>query len=270
MRFIHLFLAILVFVSFSWAIEVIEPIIIKDVSDGQTIGLGEIGPGQTIPVSIHPKVYAGGKFGSGGRYDFARVVQLPFGWKAEDSKIYGDPLQVKITADKNSPEGEYETKITVYDEGNGELLENITFTAKIKIIHDVLDVSVSPYSITVGPGQPARYSILITNKGTASDVFNVYTSGVPRWVFEKPVLVPAMSSKTVIYEITESEEERYFPEITVESTSSSLIKQKEEVIFTVQPNLLSDFKSTNHGILVFPVFEAPAYAFAGLISNLWE
>jgi len=73
----------------------------------------------------------------------------------------------------------------------------------------------------------------------------------------------------VIYEISENEEARYVPNIKVVSSSSDLITYEQKVIFVVQSNLLSDFKATNHGIFIFPIFEAPAYALAGLISNLW-
>jgi len=265
----YLLVMILVLASFSWAIEIIEPKIAKDITDDSVLDIGTIGPGQTISVAIHPKVYDGGKFGTGGRYDFATVEGLPFGWKGKNSKIYGDPLQVEITADKNAAEGEYSAKITAHDENNGEMLGTVAFTVKVKIVHDVLDTSVSPSSITVGPGQPARFAITVTNKGTASDVFIVSATGVERWIFEKPVYVPAMSSRTVVYEITENEEERYFPDIKIVSASSEIIQEDHKVVFSVQPNLLSDFKAANHGIFIFPIFEAPIYALAGLISNLW-
>lgn len=255
--------------SLSSAIDILGPISADGISEGDIVDLGTIGPGQTASVLINPIVNTGGKFGSGGRFDFATVANMPYGWRGKESKLYGDPLQVEITADKNAPEGEYTTMVIIQDEGNGEMLGNATFIAKIKVVHDVLDVSVSPKSITSGPGQPARFVISITNKGTASDVFRVQASGVERWVFEKPVLVQPMTTKTVVYEISEMEEETYTPEISVVSTSSNLIQKTEKVTFTVQPDLLSDFKATNHGILVFPVFEAPVYAIAGLISNFW-
>jgi hypothetical protein len=269
MKQLTIILALFILASVVFPLQVVEPAV-KEISDGDTIFIGTIGPGQTISIGIHPKVYTGGKFGEGGRYDYATVDKLPTGWKGKNSKLYGDPLQVEITAEKNAPEGEYTAEITVQDEDNGEKLGQVKFKVKIKIVHDVLDVDVTPTSMTVGPGQPARFAITITNKGTASDVFNVKADGVERWIFEKPVHVPKMSSKTIVYEITESEEETYFPVISVVSTSSPLIHQEQSVVFKVQPDLLSDFKATNHGILIFPIFEAPVYSLAGLISNLWN
>lgn len=269
MRQLNIILAFFVLMAPLFALQVVEPVV-KEISEGDTIFLGTIGPGQTISIGIHPKVYTGGKFGEGGRYDYATVTSVPTGWKGKNSKLYGDPLQVEITADKNAPEGEYIAEIAVQDEDNGEKLGEVKFKVKIKIIHDVLDVNVAPSTMTVGPGQPARFAITITNKGTASDVFNVKTEGVERWIFEKPVLVPRMSSKTIVYEITEKEEETYLPKISVISTSSPLIHKEQSVVFKVYPDLLNDFKATNHGIMIFPIFEAPIYSIAGLLSNLWN
>ncbi|MBI5051271.1 hypothetical protein HZC08_00785, partial [Candidatus Micrarchaeota archaeon] len=68
---------------------------------------------------------------------------------------------------------------------------------------------------------------------------------------------------------TESEEEKYTPTIKVVSTSSDLIKAEQQVSFSVSSNILADFKATNHGTLMFPLFEMPLYAIAGLISNFF-
>lgn len=264
--FVMLLLAL---ASLSFSIGIISPVVVSNVQEGAELNLGVIGPGQTISLSISPYALEGGKFGQGGRYDYATVGGLPFGWKAKNSKLYGDPLQVDITADPNAEEGEYTALVTVVDENNAEMLGETTFTVKIYITRDVLDMTVTPSSVTVGSGQPARYAITITNKGTASDVFKVNTEGVDRWIFEKHVFVPANSSKTVVYEISENEQARYMPLITVVSTSSPIIQEQQRVVFNVQSDLLSDFKAANHGIFVFPIFEAPAYAIAGLLSNLW-
>jgi hypothetical protein len=269
MRHSYLLILLLALAQFAFALEVLSPVVVNNVQENSVLELGAIGPGQTISLEINPHLKEGGKFGQGGRYDYATVSGLPFGWKAKDSKLYGDPLQVEISADPNAEEGNYTAKVTVHDENNGESLGEISFLVQVKITRDVLDMVVSPTSQTVGSGQPARYAITITNKGTASDVFIVSTEGVDRWIFEKHVFVPAQSSKTVTYEISENEQARYVPLIKVVSTSSPIIHKEERVVFNVQSDLLSDFKATSHGIFVFPIFEAPAYAIAGLLSNLW-
>lgn len=255
-------------VPLSFSIQTIEPVAME-VADGGTIDLGVMGPGQTMPLVIHPIVYNGGKFGKGGRYDIAIVTEVPKGWKGENSKLYGKPLQVGISAAKNAPDGTYYAKIVVSDENNGELLGNITITAKIRITRDIMESSVTPKTASVGPGQPAKFLITIRNKGTASDLYVVSSEGVKRWAFRKYVHMPPLSTKTIAYEVTENEEESYYPTIKVVSNSSVVISAEHNVSFTVSSNLLYDYKATNYGVLIFPTFELPIFGLAGLLSNLY-
>lgn len=248
--------------------QIVSPVEI-DVQEGDIVYLGEIGPGQTIDVMIYPKVEEGGILGKGGYYDIAKATKLPPRWESEESKLYGNPLQVTITAPPYAKQGEYSTRITVIDEMNGEELGNITFIAKVKITWDVLDAEITPTEQTVGPGQPAKFTITITNKGAASDVFEVSSEGMKRWEFKKAVFVPAKSSKTIFYEIAGDEEELYKSEIKVVSLASDRIHKEQNITLVIQPDLISDFKATNHGIVVFPIFEAMIYSLAGLISNFF-
>jgi uncharacterized membrane protein len=95
--------------------------------------------------------------------------------------LYQNPLQITITADPDAPEGDYAVTIAVIDEANGEKLGNVTFYAKVKITWDVMNFDVSPSYVIVGPGQPARFGITITNLGSTSDVFQVSSVGSKRW-----------------------------------------------------------------------------------------
>ena len=258
----------LLLLSLSFSITVISPVT-QDVSEGDIIDLGTIGPGQTVSILVDPIVTTGGIYDIGGTYDMAVAHDLPRGWIAEGSKLYQNPLQVPITADPNTSEGNYSAKVTVIDEYNGEELGNVTFTVKVRITWDVMDFDVSPTYRSVGPGQPARFSITIINKGSTSDVFEVSAIGPKKWEFKKPVFVPAMSTKTASYEIVGYEEETYRTTIKVVSLASSNIAGEKNVTIFVHSNLLGDFKATNNGVIIFPIFEMPIYALAGLISNLF-
>ncbi|MEK6982464.1 MAG: hypothetical protein AABX38_06025 [Candidatus Micrarchaeota archaeon] len=263
------FLAIFVLLfSVSFAIELIQPIKAQ-LKGAETIDLGKIGPGQTIFVSIEPKVITGGKFDKGGQYDQAVVTALPPNWKAKNSKIYGNPLQVEITADENAKEGVYSAEITTIDQNYGEQLNNVSFKVRVQITKDVLETSITPTEITVGPDQPARYVITITNKGSAADVFEVSSEGIKRWEYKKPVYVAAQSTKTVFYEITNREEESYKVTLKVKSKASSLIQKDTNITLNVRTDILADYKATNNGVLIFPFFENIVYSFAGLLSNLF-
>ena len=261
-------LTMLVLMTLVSGIQVLEPTE-KEIGEGSEVYLGEIGPGQTIQVTIEPRVTTGGILGKGGDYDLATVTKLPDEWKFEKSKLHGKPLQVTITADKYAPEGNYTVDITVIDEFNGEELGNVTFKGRVDITWDVLDVEIAPKNVKVGPGQPAKFEITIHNKGTTSDVFEISSVGMKRWEFTKTVFVSGKSSKTIPYEMTAYEEEEYEAKVTVASMASDIIQHTEDVTVVVSSDVMGDYKATNNGVLLFPLFEAPIYALAGLISNLF-
>ena len=258
---------LILFLSSSFAINLIFPSA-KEIHNGDTIDLGVIGPGQTVFLRLDPKITEGGKYGTGGEYDQATPLHLPESWNGKPSNLYGNPLQVEITAPPHAQEGEYTADVFVEDTNNDEL-PALSFKVKIHVTWDVMDVDVSPSYISVGPGHPAQYQITIRNKGTASDVFEVKSSGLKRWQFKRYVYVPAQSAKIISYELVESEEETYNPTITVVSTASDIIKEERQVGFQVSSDLTSDFKATNHGVIIFPIFENIVYSFMGLVSNLF-
>jgi hypothetical protein len=269
MRPIAVFIAIFAFAAIACAVPVqMTAPLQQSVDNGDSVFIGTIGPGQTLEVRMDPLVTGGGIYGTGGQYDFAGVANLPAGWNSEPSKLYGNPLQVKITADKSAPEGEYQADVIVVDENNGEKLGNVTFRVRINVTWDVLDMDVSPTQATVGPGQPAQFEITVTNKGSASDTYTVNASGVKQWDFVKQVYVPAKSSRTIPYEIAGNEEETYTPGISVVSVSSDIIHKDANVTLSVKSGLIGDYRATSHGTLLFPIFEGPIYALAGLLGAL--
>lgn len=265
MAFGKIALSLTVFASLFYAIPMLEPFQ-KEIANGEEIDLGEIGPGQTISISMDGRPKTGGMYGVGGAYENATVTELPEGWVFKGSDWAGIPLQVKITADKYAPEGEYRAKIEVLDEMY-EGLQNITFFVKIKITHDVLDASLDSAKKEVLAGQPARFYISVTNKANAGDVFSVSSATVPKWSFKKSVYVPAKSSKTIYYEIASEEEERYFPTISIVSEASPMINKTLNATVDVSSSLFADYKATNNGMLFFPAMSGIIYALAGIISN---
>ncbi|MBU0591171.1 hypothetical protein KKF81_04985 [Candidatus Micrarchaeota archaeon] len=259
--------SLLFLLNCSFAVNIISPVN-QDVKNGDIIDLGAIGPGQTVSFLIDPIVTSGGVHDIGGTYDTAQATGLPVGWSSEKSKLYQNPMQVTITAAPAAPEGMYYANITIMDEYDGEQLGNVTFIAKVRITWDVLEVDVSPDYYEVGPGQPARFSITVTNKGSASDVFQISSVGAKKWEFQKPVFVPAKSSKVIYYEIAGYEEEVYTPKIKVVSLASDIISSEKNVTIAVRSGLFGDYRATNNGAVVFPIFELIIYSFAGIISNL--
>jgi hypothetical protein len=262
-------LVLLLLLSSSFALDIVSPSAVG-VKDGGVIDLGTIGPGQTVSILIDPIEKEGGLHGQGGQYDEALAMDLPKGWTSEDSKLYQNPLQVTITADPDAPEGNYTARVRVVDENNGELLGNVTFEVKVRVTYDVMDFDVSPTYKTVGPGQPARFELKIRNKGSTSDVFQVSATGAKRWEFVKPVFVPAQSTKTFYYEIVADEEETYKTTLKAVSMASDKIADERNVTLFVQSNLIGDYRAANNGVIVFPIFEAPIYSAAGLVSSVLD
>jgi hypothetical protein len=260
--------SVLLILCLSHSIGVVSPVN-QEVKTGDVIDLGTIGPGQTVSIQIDPLVSEGGIHGIGGQYDYAIAEDLPRGWTSKQSKLYQNPLHITITAEPEALPGNYSAKIRVVDEYDGEQLGNITFDAQVEITYDVMDFNVTPAYLEVGPGQPARFTISIANKGSTSDVFQVSALGPKRWEFKKPVFVPAMTTKTIHYEIVGEEEETYRATISVVSLASDNIAGEKNVTLFIKPSLIGDYKATNNGVMVFPIFEAPIYSLAGLISNLF-
>ncbi len=267
-RPLFLFLA-LATLSFSATVVTVVSPQAGEVRNGDIVDAGAIGPGQTLSIQVDREVIAGGIHGAGGRMDLAVADNLPPGWASQPSELYQQPLHMTVTAGPDTPPGDYAFTVTVIDENNGEQLGNVTFTCRVRVTWDVMDFSVSPERLAVGPGQPARFAITVSNKGSASDAFQVSATGSRNWDFRKPVFVSARSMKTIYYEVVGQEEDAYSPTIKVVSMASDNIAAEKNVTITVRSDLFGDWKAANHGALLFPVFEAPVYALAGLISNFF-
>ena len=239
------------------------------VSDGSVISIGVVGPGQTFALSADPKLSTGGKYGIGGAYDQLFVTSLPEGWTATPSQLYADPLQAEVTVPRDAADGEYLVGYTLWDEAGDEGLgPNVTFTANVTVSRDVMDMKVDPQSISVGAGQPARYTITILNKGIANDIFTVSSSGVHDWEFSRTVYIQSGTSKSLSYEVVGNEEADYTVLLSARSASSDLISSQSEVGLHVNTDLFSDYRAVNRGVLLFPLTEAPLYFATGLISNI--
>ncbi len=260
--------AILSCISLSFAITVVSPIS-ADVESGSQINVGVVGPGQTFAVGVEPNVATGGKYGLGGAYDQLSAYKLPPGWASTPSKLYGASLQADITVPKDAANGEYVAGLSLWDEaGNGGLGENFTFTVKVTVNRDVMDMKVEPAAISVGAGQPARYAITVVNKGIANDIFTIGSTGVRNWEFRRAVYIPSGTSKTLTYEIAGDDEADYKVNVWARSSSSDAISSNRVVSLRVNTDLFSDYRAVNHGVLLFPLPVAPVYFAAGLISNI--
>jgi len=265
---IALFIALSLSLSFGTSISILAPYPMT-ISDYEEYNLGTIGPGQTISLSVEPKTTTGGIYGNGGRWDMLNITRPPLDWTTEPSKNMGDPLEVRLTAPKDAAPGDYTALVTITDENNAEHLGEMTFRAKVTVDPDVIDMDVTPTYTNIGANQPARFLITITNKGAASDVFEVSSAGIRDWDFKKTIYVGSKQTKQLSYEVAGAEEQTLHAQIKARSLSSDLIQKNQNVTIKVETDLISDYKASTRGLLVFPIIEQPVYSLMGLLSNLF-
>ncbi len=258
---------IFLFIPLLFSLQMIEPFN-TTVHNGDIFEFGYMGPGQTFSISINPKVTSGGIQNLGGYYDLAYITNIPYGWKTKKSDLYGNPLFVTLTSPQNAKNGEYIFYVNVVDEGDKEKLGNITFKGKIKITRDVFDVKIKKEKQYLTK-KPARLYITVINKVNTGDVFIVKSDNIKRFPFYVEKYIAPNSSQTFIYEINSEEEEQYKPIFIIYPKSAiSLNKTFEETMY-IEPDPITDLKSINKGILIFPIMDSIIYSIAGLLANLF-
>jgi len=249
------------------SIELYEPK--AHVFEGEQIVYGSVGPGQTFTVQINPIVLSeNGEFL--GQWDMASTTLLPDGWSSQPSRLYDKPLIVEITTPSDAKEGRYYVSIIVEDEkGQENIGDSIEFSLVIDVLHDVLQMSIEPKELKAGATQPAKFEVTLTNLGSAKDVFTINAWGVKDWEFEKKIYLQPGAKKSFTFEVVGNDEASYDVNFHVVSDSSKLIYDDSKVKLHVHTNLISDYKSTSHGVLLFPLFSSPIYSISGLIGLLF-
>ncbi|MBI4399155.1 hypothetical protein HY570_00250 [Candidatus Micrarchaeota archaeon] len=248
-------------------LELVEPVN-KLIKNGDTVYLGVAGPGQTVFLVANSRVTSGGSNNLGGRWDQIEVRSLPEGWNAEPSLLYEQPMITRITISPNASDGEYEIVVVAIDEGDKEKIgNNVQFIAKVNVSKEVMQVDISPKVIVTGASQPASYVITVRNYGVAADTFEVSSRGVPLWNFTKSLYIGPGSERSINYEITGNEEKEWDVYLKVRFGTTDLMTHEEKVRLVVNTNLISDYKATARGYLIFPLIEWPIYAVTGFLSN---
>ncbi|MFH1780329.1 MAG: hypothetical protein ABH803_04300 [Candidatus Micrarchaeota archaeon] len=266
----YLLFVLLLASTLTAVLEVSSPIK-KTVSvQGEEVFLGVIGPGQTIELvadrSSGIKAVTSADGTGIAKWDHLVAVDLPSGWTSQPSKFYEQPMRLFITADAHAPDGDYFVSVRSLDEyeGAGTLL----FKAKIKISRNVLDVSLFQNDLSTGAGQPAVFFVRLSNKGVASDAFEISLLDLPQaWVYSKKVLVPLESEVLVPYELIAEEDGEYDFDFNVESLSSREINVKKKAVLRVEASLEQDLRAISKGALLFPSGEQIVYALLGFFYS---
>jgi hypothetical protein len=273
MKKLALLLMLLACISASFALfaTVKEPVS-QTLYVRNSMQLGNAGPGQTIYLVVDRGTDGGNcpnDYCTDG-WDTVVATKLPSGWLVEPSPYYENPMKVKIKIAPDAYDGQYNLTLVAVDEGNYNGLGNMTFYAIVNVSRDVFEISVDPTRVETGVGQPALYNIRIRNTGAASDPFEIKAreGDLPAWNFKKSVLVNYGSERVIPYEVVLDEENVKVFNIEVTSLSSPLINKDMSVVIDSKSSLVTDWKATTHGVLIFPALEQLIYGLVGLLSGL--
>jgi hypothetical protein len=268
-------LILLITVANATYLNIDEPIPAKElIENSSPLNIGVAGPGQTVYIVADRST-----IGSDGQYhevgwDRLRIIDVPPGWTTEDSPWYETPMKAKIRIAPDAADGVYAFKAVAEDEGNLDGLGNITIEVNVTVSKNVFTVDIVPDEVESGVGEPAIYYIEIENAGAASDTFSITSTGVPAWRFRKDVLVPhAMdvmlpARKIIPYEVVSNEETASDVYLNITSLSSDQITMGKTVKLRATPSLISDYRATDHGLLVSPLIEYPIYSLVAFLSKL--
>ncbi len=252
-----------------------EPIESKGMVENSTpLNIGVAGPGQTVYIVAERATVGPDNNMHDPGWDRLRIIDVPPGWATEDSPWYETPMKAKIKIAPNAADGAYTFKAVAEDEGNMKGLGNITIDISLNVSKDVFTIDVTPREVETGVGEPAIYYIDIDNAGAASDTFSITSRGLPAWRFRKDVLAPHAvqvtlpARKTIPYEVVSNEQTDTEIYLNVTSLSSDQISKEFKVRLIARPSLISDYKATAHGLLVFPLIENSIYSLIAFLSKL--
>lgn len=264
MRFL-LFIFLLFYLSFS--LNLISPLN-KPINNNSIYYVGQIGPGQAISFVMEREVKTGGKFGTGGYYDYAYAFSLPENWTSKPSPLYANPLQVIIKSPQDAKEGIYIVGIALVDEKNIEQLGILKFYAKLNVTYNVMDTSIDNIFKEVGEGQPVRYKIKLYNKADVGDIFVVESNIGQNYIY-KEFYIPPKSFYTTSIELFFLNEGEYKGIIRIFSKSSPKnIKKEIPIKIRVKNSFISDLFSLEKGVLLFFSHEQLIYSSLNILGYL--
>ncbi|MBI5635631.1 hypothetical protein HY993_01560 [Candidatus Micrarchaeota archaeon] len=238
-----------------------------------SISLGVAGPGQTLELTAgtdtgeqSANLSTEGKIAN---WNVLRIIpsSLPSGWMNEDSQEFSSPMKARVIIPKNAADGEYSFTVQAVD--NYEGVAPLSFKAKAIVSKDVFDFRLSSDPVKVAVGQKAVYSFELFNKGSASDVFELSTIGLPeQYSVKKTVFVPKASKATESIELSFREPKEYPVTFSAVSLSGPAINGVQKATLFVGSDFVSEAKAAGRGVLLFPSAENALYSIISFLANL--
>ena len=252
--------------SFATPIHIIEPYN-ATVSNGGSIYLGKVGPGQSFYITILSSTENNSGTTIIKGWNKLIATNLPAGWIVTNSTLYGSYLSVLLTPASNATPSIYSFNLKAINIGNYSKIGNATFTAYVNVTPDVFSISAQPVVSTSPPGVPVYINVTINNLGLSDSPFYISVTGLPAWT-EGSEEVIALHGKTghFTYPIYENEPGKYPATLVVSSVASSKIQKDLNLTLSVKSTLAGDIRSLQYGSVIFPIIYEPIYAILYLIS----
>ncbi len=235
-------------------------------SNGSSVQLGKIGPGQTFYVNISSSTATstGNNINIG--WNELVVKRYPPGWTIENSSLNTKELSVLVKPSPNAPNGTYELTFEAINIGNYSGLGSVMFIGYVNVTPDVFSLNVTPTRFVVSPGVPAKIFIEINNTGVSDNPFDIYMTGLPAWNYSQSVIALHHTSGEFTYTIYEYTPGVYRTKLHVSSLSSPLVSKDINITVIEKTGLVNDYSAIGQGSISFPIIYEPAYALMYLIS----
>ncbi len=244
--------------------------IITTLYNGGSTYLGKVGPGESFYLLANASTTnTTGSYVNLG-WDTLKSIKLPTGWYAQQSPLYENPMKIRITVSPNTTNGRYSMILRAINVNNYSKLGNLTFTAYVNVTTNVFNVAVSPQKLYSGVDQPTTLHINIINTGISDDPFLIYAKGLPSWNVTDSVISLHGKSNNFTYPVFLGQPGLYHFNLTVSSSSSSLLSKSYPINFQVNTTLYNDYRAIGSGVVLSPVIFEPAYAFMSLLQNIYS
>jgi hypothetical protein len=240
----------------------------KNITEGQSIFLGKIGPGESFYVSASASTANASGFQINLGWDKLNAVNLPQGWSSQSSLLYENPMKMKITVSPNASDGIYTMQLRAVNVGNYSKLGNLTFSAEVNVTQNVFNLKVNPTQVETGVGQPVNLYISINNTGISDDPFVINANGIPTWNVPYSVISLHSTQNTFIYPIYINIPGSYIFNLTVTSSTSFKVAKQYPIHMIVNASLSNDYSAISQGVVLSPVIYEPAYSVMLLLKYL--
>ncbi|MGI0141236.1 MAG: hypothetical protein ACREBF_01115 [Candidatus Micrarchaeales archaeon] len=225
-----------------------------------SVYLGKVGPGESFYVlASATTTNASGKVINIGWNTF-KAINLPYGWSAQASPLYENPMKLKITTAPNTVNGTYTLQLQAVNVGNYSRLGNLTFMAIVNVTTNVFTTSVTPTNFNVGTGQPYNLRVTINNTGISDDPFLINAYGLAGWNVSDVVIALHSTTSSFVYPVFVDVPGVYNYNITINSATSALISKSYRINMVAQASLFNDFSAIGQGVDLSPIIYEPTYA----------